>query len=157
MQAVTPAVETVICPVCTLPVSPTREGGTRPRDHNDQSRQACPGSWEGYEMPPCNRCGKGAHDPVGCGSALYHPETWTEQVDGHSVRVGNAAAAGEIVHVAGEQYQWLVRIPQEGPRRAPAHLGFRRGDGVRFYGMDAVHEFVKNRPGPGRHGARDGR
>lgn len=151
----TTAIETVICPVCTVAVAPTREGGTRPRDHNNKTGASCPGSWQGYEMPACDRCGMDAHDPEGCGSPMYHPETWTEQVDGAAVLVGNAAAAGELVHVAGEQYQWLVRIPPEGPRRAPAHLGFRRGDGVRFYGMDAVRAFATNRPGPGGH--RDGR
>lgn len=145
------AVETVVCRECGQNVAPTRDGGTRPRDHNDTKGVPCTGPRQGYTLPPCDRCGFGAHDPEGCSSALYHPETWTENVRGKRIEVGNAAAAGEIVKVAGEQYQWLVRVPPKGPRQAPAHLGIRR-DGVRYYSMDEVRDFVKSRPGPGGHG-----
>ncbi len=147
----TTATETVECPKCHTQVAPTRPGGTRPRDHNDSDGNPCAGPREAFRLDDCPRCGKPAHER-GCGSALHHPETWLEPTGepGKFRRVGNAAAAGEIVKVSGQQYQWLARVPPKGPRRAPEHLGIRR-DGVRFYDLEAVAEYVKHRPGPGGH------
>lgn len=145
----TTATETVECPKCHQNVAPTRPGGTRPRDHNDSNGVPCDGPREDFKLEDCPRCGKPAAKR-GCGSALHHPETWTETIDGEALRVGNAAAAAEIVKVSGQQYQWLARVPPEGPRRAPAHLGIRR-DGTRYYDLDAVRAYVRGRPGPGGH------
>jgi hypothetical protein len=146
-------VTTVRCVNCGQDIVPTRDGGTRPRDHNTPDNKPCTGSRAAYKQPPCTHCGKGPreNDPRECVSPMYHPETWITEIDGVERRVGNAAAAGEIVRVSGPQYQWLARRPPEGPRRAPAHLGYRR-DQVRFYDLDAVAEYVKGRPGPGGRG-----
>lgn len=155
----TTAVETVKCSRCGLPVTPTREGGTRPRDHHNPEGKPCDGSRLGFRLPSCARCG-GAPDepreitidkqaPRLCVSPLFHPEQWRDPYTG--MTLGNAAAAGEIARVAGQQYQWLVRVPPEGNRRAPAHVGCRP-DGVRIYDLDAVREYVKHRPGPGGSG-----
>jgi hypothetical protein len=150
------SMETVVCRVCHQRVAPTREGGTRPREHNTRTGP-CSGPRTDYRLPDCDRCGGPADSPVNnCESPLFHPEMWTKIIDGRPVRVGNAAAAGLIVGVSGTQYQWLVRQPPPGPRRAPEHLGTeRRGilrKDVRFYDLDAVAEYDPNRPGPGGHG-----
>jgi hypothetical protein len=155
----TTAVETVTCNRCGLQVTPTREGGTRPRDHHNPDGVPCDGPKQGFTLPNCARCG-GAPDkpqlisipgqaPRMCVSPLFHPEQWHD--DATNMNVGNAAAAGEIVMVSGQQYQWLVRIPPPGNRKAPGHVGYRP-DGVRVYDLDAVREYVKHRPGPGGAG-----
>lgn len=137
-------VQTVACLVCPARVSPTREGGSRPRDHvNASTGRQCEGPARMFRMADCTHCGQPA-DVEGCGSPLFHPEVWV--VDG--VEVGNAAAAAQIVRVTGQQYQWLARVPPKPPRRAPGHLGFRQ-DGVRFYDLAAVRAYSKNRPGLG--------
>lgn len=145
----TTAVDTVTCGLCQVAVTPTREGGTRPREHNNPAGEQCDGPRQSYRPPNCTRCGKAPDAPDACASPLYHPEQWTDPDTGRLV--GNAAAAGEIVSVAGPQYQWLVKQPPPGPRRAPAHVGLRH-DGVRFYDLEQVREYVRHRPGPGRTG-----
>jgi len=156
----TTAVETVICARCGLAVTPTREGGTRPRDHHNPDKVPCDGPRLAFELPTCARCGGAPDDPQmihipgqaprKCVSPLFHPQQWRHTAaDGSGdITVGNAAAAGAIANVSGQQYQWLVRVPPPGNRRAPGHVGYRP-DGVRIYDLDAVRKYVKNRPGPG--------
>jgi hypothetical protein len=141
----------VHCSVCEQNIAPTRVGGTRPRDHNTLDGARCSGSMAGFTLPDCDRCDGGPREPRnGCRSALFHPEVWMRR----GKRLGNAAAAGEIVGGSGEHYQWLVRNPPEGPRRAPAHVEVRNEDAVRFYDLDAVEYYSKHRPGPGGRGPR---
>ena len=103
-----------------------------------------------WSPPDCPRCHQPAQGADRCKSPLYHPETWVDVETG--LRVGNAAAAGELVPCSGEQYQWLVRRPRGAPKPAPAHLGRRHSDGVRFYDLDAVLAWLPTRPGSGGHG-----
>lgn len=131
---------------CGATVALTNAG--RPRNHNVPDNGPCTIPRDDYELPDCRYCGGSAYVPIGrCvrrPSPLYHPETWTYR----GFEVGNAATAGELVGVTGPQYQWLAKIPPEGPRRAPGHRGVRK-DGVRFYDLAAVREFTRHRPGPG--------
>lgn len=200
MTATLTAPETIECPVCEQQVGPTREGGTRPRPHNDLDGRPCEGS-DAFELPDCGRCGGPAYkpnllDPKGpadgprCRSRTFHPERWTvskcatcgktihratgatvwehdratgahdpQPVD-DGIEVGNVAAAGEIVRVAGQQYGWLTRLrgddgkrlPPDNPRVAPSHIGIRSEDGVPYFDLEAVREFDKHRPGPGAPG-----
>jgi len=157
VEPVEEALETVECPGCHQLIRPTRPGGTRPRDHNKPDNKPCSGSRDDFALPRCKYCQQPAHEPAeGCDSPVFHPKAWTwrNPETGIVHRVGNAAAAGEIVHVSGQQYQWLARRPPKGSkRRAPEHLGYTR-DRVRFYDLDAVVEFVPGRPGPGGRGPR---
>ncbi len=163
------APETIQCGVCEQQVGPTTEGGTRPRPHNDREGKPCTGA-QAFELPRCGRCGGGAYEPRnGCRSRTYHPERWTETVveigdDGvpvaREVEVGNIAAAGEIVGVAGQQYGWLTRLkdefqnplPPDNPRVAPAPIGIRKVDRVPYFDLDKVRKYTQHRPGPGAPG-----
>lgn len=132
----------VRCP-CGKAVAPTLPGGTRPRAHLTPDDVPC------THLPAttavCKRCG-GAPDAAkdGCTSAMFHPAVWRT---GDGTLVGNAAAAGAIAGVSGEQYGWLTRRPPEGPRRAPAPLGVDRARRASFYDLQAVSLWAVNRPG----------
>jgi hypothetical protein len=154
------APETIECPVCEQQVGPTREGGNRPRPHNNIKGEPCEGARK-FELPDCGRCGGPATEPRnGCRSRTFHPETWTVAIDGRGeVEVGNVAAAGEIVGVSGGQYGWLTRLkdddghrlPPSNPRVAPGPIGIRE-DGVPYFDLGGVREYTRHRPGPGAPG-----
>jgi hypothetical protein len=147
----------VECAECHRVVAPTVPGGDRPREHLRQDTgEPCDGPRKAFRLPSCNRCGMPARDPKAmetCGSPLFHPQVWTETVNGVDVEVGNAAAAGEICGLKGADYQWTTRRPGvPDNQRGPAHIITTR-DGVRGYPLDAVREFAQNRPGPGGRGS----
>lgn len=133
----------VTCP-CGKTVQPTQPGGSRPRAHLTPEGGRCLRGSNRTEAI-CKRCGGSAAEPRnGCASHTFHPQRWT-LADG--TEVGNAAAAGEVCGVSGEQYGWLTRRPPEGPRRAPAPLGYDAGRRTQYHDLAAVAAYAANRPG----------
>lgn len=140
---------------CGAVVAPTLPGGDRPRAHHD------PNTNEPCLVPSrrtaaiCKRCGGTPRSPktvtrggreVTCTSQVFHPQTWTERIDGADVEVGNAAACGEVCGVSGEQWQWLVRRPRGRQDPAPQPDGYNRERRTSFWRMDAARGFARTRP-----------
>lgn len=141
-----------------LPALPTRPYGApdEKRSTDVPSRAATPPAPKTpTTTATCRLCGGTADDPQTvskrgrpaeqCVSATFHPRT--KRYRGQEV--GNAAAAGAILGVSGEQYQWLTRVPPEGPRRAPRHIAHDAEEGWRMYRLSEVRAYRAKRPGRG--------
>jgi hypothetical protein len=144
---------------CGAIVEPTKKGGHRPRPHlNPNTRVKCRIQHPAETL--CKRCGGKPHEPqltpAGkvCRSAMFHPETWMAEVNGRRVRVGNAAAAGELAgNISGEYFGYIRRrYPgrSDSPSRAPFPAGYDLQRRCSFWILDEVRKFERGRPGKNR-------
>lgn len=142
---------------CGAIVKPTRPGGLRPRPHlrvvdvrNEETgeleerRERC--TIVHQTETRCKRCGGTSSRPIGsCRSPVFHPDEW----DGpNGERFGNAAAAGAILGVSGEYFEYILRRYGEGAAsRPPAPVGIDLKRRYMYWDLAAVEEFDGQRPG----------
>jgi len=142
---------------CGAVVQPTRPGGIRPRPHlrtvdvRDESGELVERTERCTIVHPtevhCKRCGGTPHAPVGsCRSPVFHPDSWTGVEDGRFY--GNAAAAGELLGVSGEYFEYIIRrYPRGSASRPPDPVGIDLERRHLFWDLDQVAAFQESRPG----------
>lgn len=150
MTTASPETTSKVTCACGAVVEPTRPGGTRPRPHLVPDTATACEQFHPVEAQ-CKRCGGTAPAPVGgCTSHLFHPQQWRLD-DG--TRVGNAAAAGSLIGVSGEYFLYIPRrYPDKTPgqgSRPPEPSGYDMRRRCRYWDLDAVAAWAKQRPGKG--------
>lgn len=141
-----PAAPAKVTCACGAQVEPTRVGGHRPRPHLDpRTRTACAVVHATESV--CKRCGGAPNEPnAGCTSQVFHPAEWVTR----RMRVGNAAAAGQLLGVSGEYFLLLLRRYRPGSAsRPPKPAGYDLERQCRYWDLDAVRAWVPTRPGKG--------
>jgi hypothetical protein len=139
---------------CGAEVEPTRPGGQRPRPHlRPDTQQPCRIVYPTETV--CKRCGGRPRRPRNnCTSHMFHPQTWEVAVRGEHgvemVKVGNAAAAGDILGLSGEYFAYICRrYPSGHPSRPPEPIGHDLGRRTNYWRLDQVKAFRTHRPGKG--------
>jgi hypothetical protein len=145
----------VQCP-CGKLVAPTVPGGNRPRPHHDEKTGRRCKRYKEVTAARCKRCGGTPSEPnllnraggrqVLCSSDVFHPQTWTLEIDEERgpELVGNSAACGAVLGVSGEQWQWYGR-PQAAIR-APDADGYDLVRRVRYWRIAAAEEYRDRLP-----------
>lgn len=156
---------------CGAIVQPTRPGGTRPRPHLRIVEVPDAATGEMVEHTErctivhptevrCKRCGGTTHEPLGawrvvggelvhgdtlCRSPVFHPETWAGK---RGERFGNAAAAGEVIGVSGEYFEYIRRrYPEGSASRPPEPVGIDMARRCLYWNLAEVEVFQGTRPG----------